>query len=820
MPNELSVVNADVLTEEEKKELDKSIENIILAHKENRQEINRLVFESVAAMTEADSAQTELSKKGMFSRFIGGITGSNQKLQNKINENRALAQYASQQTLQKLAEQNLMSFDLITAVNNKLNASMNAVNNEFKEIYAGLNKFLKYNRNELVRVEMRLERVEQNVNLLTWQNSIEYLEYEGEEYRDMDVTKKIVCLTRDFYEITKGKWSTSDLLLLKTAMSTIDIQPRDQVNYYGVLREISRNKKLKNKLLGNADIRPIEDPAYLISMGTMEKLNALEERESYIVDTVMGYMNQNNIQTKREDVCDSLTYNYLKERADVNLDMNIDSYDLILDLLYNLKQAEADNLLMMPIGEQEKKLHEALHEAEQLYLHCKLEESLPMFKILADEGNARAMYFLGELYSNDLPKDKQNEELGTSWRRKGAELGDVLCRLNMAYIPGTSDELKKFIFTSIEPELKNLANEGDVFAQSELGSVCEFLNDESAMDWYKKSASQGYYLPMNKLGNEYYNQGDYEEANKWYKLAGEAGYDWGWFNLANAYSNGNGVEKDDDKAMELYKKAYELNGEAAGKSAYALGLIYDNRDDYEDANKWYELAGEAGCDWGWHDLANAYSNGNGVEKDDDKAMELYKKAYELNGEAAGKSAYALGLIYDNRDDYEDANKWYELAGEAGCDWGWHDLANAYSNGNGVEKDDDKAMELYKKAYELNGEAAGKSAYALGIIYYNRDDYEDANKWYGLAGESGYDWGWKNLADDYLRGYGFSKDVDKARYYYEKACELNGEAKGNAAYQIATIYTDKYEFNEARKWYRIAADAGNIDAKMHADLMLL
>ena len=745
MPNELSVVNADVLTEDEKKELDKSVENIILAHKENRQEINRLVFESVAAMTEADSAQTELSKKGMFSRFIGGITGSNQKLQNKINENRALAQYASQQTLQKLAEQNLMSFDLITAVNNKLNASMNAVNNEFKEIYAGLNKFLKYNRNELVRVEMRLERIEQNVNLLTWQNSIEYLEYEGEEYRDMDVTKKIVCLTRDFYEITKGKWSTSDLLLLKTAMSTIDIQPRDQVNYYGVLREISHNKKLKNKLLGNADIRPIEDPAYLISMGTMEKLDALEERESYIVDTVMGYMNQNNIQAKREDVCDSLTYNYLKERADVNLDMNVDSYDLILDLLYNIKQAEADNLLMMPIDEQEKKLH----EAKLLYLHCKFEESLPMFKILADEGNARAMYFLGKLYSNDLPKDKKNKELGTSWRRKGAELGDVLCRLNMAYIPGTRDEQKKSIFTSIEPELKNLANEGDMFAQNELGLVCKFLNDESAMDWYKKSASQGYYLSMNNLGNEYYNQGD-----------------------------------------------------------------------YEDANKWYELAVEAGYDWGWNHLAYNYFTGNGVEKDDDKAMELYKKAYELNGEAAGKSAYALGLIYDNRDDYEDANKWYEVAGEAGCDWGWHDLANAYSNGNGVEKDDDKAMELYKRAYNIGGNAAGHSANVIGIIYYNRDDYEDANKWYELAGESGYDWGWKNLADDYLRGYGFSKDVDKARYYYEKACELNGEAKGNAAYQIATIYNDKCEYNEARKWYRIAADAGNKDAKMYADLMLL
>lgn len=631
-------------------------------------------------MTEADSAQTELSKKGMFSRFIGGITGSNQKLQNKINENRALAQYASQQTLQKLAEQNLMSFDLITAVNNKLNSSMNAVNNAFKEIYAGLNKFLKYNRNELIRVEMRLERVEQNVNLLTWQNSIEYLEYEGEEYRDMDVTKKIVCLTRDFYEITKGKWSTSDLLLLKTAMSTIDIQPREQVNYYGVLREISRNKKLKNKLLGNADIRPIEDPAYLISMGTMEKLDALEERESYIVDTVMGYMNQNNIQAKREDVCDSLTYNYLKERADVNLDMNIDSYDLILDLLYNIKQAEADNLLMMPIGEQEKKLNEALnealHEAEQLYLHCKFEDSLPMFKILADEGNARAMYFLGELYSNALPKNKKNKEFGTSWRRKGAELGDVLCRLNMAYIPGTSDEQKKSIFTSIEPELKNLANEGDVFAQNELGSVCKSSNDESAMYWYKKSASQGYYLPMNNLGNEYNNQGDYEDANKWYKLAGEAGYDWGWYNLAANYMMGNGVEKDDNKAMELYKKAYELNGEAAGSSANMIGLIYHNRGnaignifcalgDDKKAHKWYKIAGKAGYDWGWYNLATDYLWGRGFSKDADKALYYYKKAYKLNGEAKGNAACQIATTYNNWYNVNEANKWYRIAADAG-----------------------------------------------------------------------------------------------------------------------------------------------------------
>ena len=737
MPNELSVVNADVLTEDEKKEIDKSVENIILAHKENRQEINRLVFESVAAMTEADGAQTELSKKGMFSRFIGSITGGNQKLQNKINENRALAQYASQQTLQKLAEQNLMSFDLITAVNNKLNASMNAVNNEFKEIYAGLNKFLKYNRNELVRVEMRLERVEQNVNLLTWQNSIEYQEYEGEEYRDMDVTKKIVCLTRDFYEITKGKWSTSDLLLLKTAMSTIDIQPGDQVNYYGVLREISRNKKLKNKLLGNADICPIEDPSYLISMGTMEKLDALEQREAYIVDTVMGYMNQHDIQAKREDVCDSLTYNYLKERADVNLDMNVDSYDLILDLLYNIKQAEADNLLMMPVGEQKKKLQ----EAEQLYLHCKLEESLPIFKMLADEGNARAMYFLGELYAWALPKDRQNAELATSWRRKGAELGDVLCRLNMAYIPGTSDEHKEHNIRSVEQEIKELASAGDIYAQYELGRVYENRNDEYALEWYSKSALQGYFISMKNLGNIYYRKGDYENANKWYELAGEAGFDAGWNNLGNSYSNGIGVDKDEEKAIVLYKKAYEMKGSTAGLIAFNMGVLYYN---------------------------------NGL--------------------------------------YDEANKWYKLAGEAGYDLGWSNLGNSYLNGTGVDKDEEKAIELFEKAYEMKGSNAGMVAHSIGLAYYNNGLYDEANKWFTSAGEEGYDWGWVALGNDYLWGCGFSKDLDRGRYYYEKACEMDGTAKGYSAYQIATIYNDKCEYDEARKWYRIAADAGNEDAK--------
>lgn len=345
MVTELQIFETHELAQEEKTELNTNIDRFIEANKNNRHAINRLVFESVAAMTEADAATEALSRKGVLSRWVGGITGSNQKLQNKINKNRAIAQYASQQTLQKLAEQNLMTFDLVAAVNNKLNASINNVNNEFVKIYEGLRKFFRHNRNELARLETRLEKAERNINLLTWQNSIEYLEFNGIEYSELDTVSKIVCLTRDFYEITKGKWSTSDLLLLKTAMATINIQPKEKTNYFNALKTISDNKVLLEKLLGGQVFPVIEDPSFLISMSTLKKLEACRTDEKYTVDAVSELLTESGVETDIDAISATLTKKYLSNIAFVNVDMDVECYDFILDLLYNLRESYDKNLL-------------------------------------------------------------------------------------------------------------------------------------------------------------------------------------------------------------------------------------------------------------------------------------------------------------------------------------------------------------------------------------------------------------------------------------------------------------------------------------------
>lgn len=188
MSTALKIVNSSELSETERAELDANIDLLIAAHKNNRQEINRLVFESVAAMTAGEDYERQLANKKGLRRFLGGITGSNKKLQDKINNSRAAAQYASQQTLQKLAEQNLMSFDLITAVNNKLNASVIAVESEINQIYGALVTFFKQSRSDMVQLENRVAKLERNVNLLNWQASIEYQMFGETEYTDLDVS--------------------------------------------------------------------------------------------------------------------------------------------------------------------------------------------------------------------------------------------------------------------------------------------------------------------------------------------------------------------------------------------------------------------------------------------------------------------------------------------------------------------------------------------------------------------------------------------------------------------------------------------------------
>ena len=654
-----------------------------------------------------------------------------------------------------------MSFDLIAAVNNLLNASIQSTNQEFQNIYQGLRKFLRYNQNEMVRMEMRLEKVERNANLLTWENSIEYLDFQGKEYTKLNVSGKIVCLVRDFLNITKGNWSTSDLLLLKTAMATIGLEPRSNVNYWRTIQEINDTPALREKLLARASIKTITEPSYLLSLAVLKKLADLDDSDAQVVDNVFEFLANKGIQTERKILRDKLMLQYFNDCISVNLDREVACYDLVLDLLYNLQQGKEEHLLVLSA----KGMELDLESAKTMYKKGQIEEAKALFEELAKEGYIPAMKQLGCLYQNANKFAEANQ-----WYEKAGKSGSDwgwVC-LGEAFLNGTGVKI------DYEKALKYFQNAYNLNGDAQGVAACKI-----------------------GLINQHFEK--YDDSNIWFSRAGENGNEWGWYNLGNAYHNGLGVEQDYEKAKEFYQKAYDLDDGAKGESANRIGEIYSKLGQYSEANTWYQEAGKIGCDSGWYNLGNAYHVGIGVKQNYVRASIYYEKAYDLNGELRGDAANMIGLEYKIKNKYNLANEWFTKSGEAGCEFGWYNLGEAYYAGIGVKQNYEISLVYYQKTYNLRKNGLGDLAHKIGDIYFKLKKYIPANIWYKKAGEAGCGWGWYELGNAYYKGIGVNEDIEKAIEYYKKGYEIRDSAAKSCAEKVMQFYGTQGNWSEHEKW---------------------
>ena len=662
--NELNVINNDVVTVEDKNFFNDQIDLIINQHKNNRQTINRLVFDSMALLTDADSASDTLTRKGFFKRLIGSFTGSNRKLETIINQNRSKAQYLAQQTLQKLAEQNLLSFDLIASVNNKLNFHVEQLNSEIENIYTGLHKFITMYKGHLVQIESRLDTLERNVNLLTWTTSIEYQTFEGTPYNELDELTKMICLARDFYEITKGVWRTSDLLLLKTTISSLNLLPNDQINYMDTLISIHDNPNIRAKLLGSSEIGIKEDfSESLLAMDILRKLDLLESDEKYQIDLCKKYVSE---EVDDLSVRNDLLKTYFMGTKDINGNQNINRYDFLLDLLYNLKSAE-DQLLLVDHSTADKYTvyinQENQRESVRLYEDGKkaldekdYDSAYKFFQQSVDFGNIDAIYELSECYywgrGIDINYDK-----AVSLIRLGIdkENNNCLFLMGRAFDGGNGvdkdiDKAKTYYRRAIDE-----CSDNKVIGKAQC-NLANILWDESPLSedkseivlLYESSMNNGSAKAMENLGNYYYDgyniKSDYEKAYYYLRQAAQHNNTNVYTRLGYMCQYGQGIEKN-----------------------------------YDMAKYWYEMGLNCSDHMCIHNLAFMYDMGEGVEQNYTKAMELYKKAIDLGNEIA---IFNLGLMYEY--------------------------------GKGIEKNIDNAIKYYKEAADMGDQKGVEALERLGV----------------------------------------------------------------------------------------------------------
>ncbi|MDR7315338.1 hypothetical protein [Brevibacillus nitrificans] len=307
------ITKSSALTDQEMRDIDHAIESLITQHKNNAGVISKLTLESVTALTASEGRQKDLARQGFWKRTWNNLTGKNQKLRSQIDADFSKVQFASQQTIQKLAEQNLLTFDLVTAVNNKLNMLVVDFDQEINRIYGILGQFFRQTRSDIVRLEGRLEKIERNVELLHWNATIEYQLYGGTEYANLPDMEKIICLTNDFFCRTNGNWNTSDLMLLKSTMSDLGVPVKSSLQASEFYKCLVDKPVLIERLFeginldGLMDMHPTDAPL----IKGVEKLDNLNNDEKYLYETVVSQLENLNVPYDKRSIQASMIQQYL-----------------------------------------------------------------------------------------------------------------------------------------------------------------------------------------------------------------------------------------------------------------------------------------------------------------------------------------------------------------------------------------------------------------------------------------------------------------------------------------------------------------------------
>lgn len=337
--NELSLVQDEQLSTDEKQEINTMIEQTIEQYKDNSAQIAKYTIDSITALAIADSQTDELENQSFLKRTFRNLTGKNRALERNISYNQRKAQHAAQYTLLKLADQNLLTFDLLTAVNSKLNAYMISNTIEINELYSMLFKFVKETRGNFLKSEQRIDYLDQRVELLKWAQTAEYAAFEGNLYSELDIATKVVCLTTDFYTVSKGEWDTTDLLLIKSVLKDLGENPSQEISLSLVLNKLIEDMSLR-KMMGQivsfdrmSDFSPLEIPILL----GLHKANNLLTDEKYLVRTILDNLDTSGVTKNELELTRELSLNYISELGLRDLRIEQPIFEIINELLIEIK---------------------------------------------------------------------------------------------------------------------------------------------------------------------------------------------------------------------------------------------------------------------------------------------------------------------------------------------------------------------------------------------------------------------------------------------------------------------------------------------------
>ncbi len=218
--------------------------------------------------------------------------------------------------------------------------------------------------------------------------------------------------------------------------------------------------------------------------------------------------------------------------------------------------------------------------------------------------------------------------------------------------------------------------------------------------------------------------------------------------LARDYSIGNGVIKDNDKVVKLYKSLAD-----AGEFDFKIKIaqMYETGKGLE---KNFEKAAEA-----YFELANDYGNEDGINF-------LFKNLQQVI--SIPKLVELISKAYVPHGTYNNNYSWKMVCLWGACASGNLTAVVELADNFYAQKEIKPAIELYEKAAE---DGSTDAMYKLGKIYLDSSsggfmDIEKGIMWYTKAADSGHSDARLELGTFYKNGIHVKKDKKKAKMYLQ------------------------------------------------------
>jgi len=340
---------------------------------------------------------------------------------------------------------------------------------------------------------------------------------------------------------------------------------------------------------------------------------------------------------------------------------------------------------------------------------------------------------------------------------------------------------------------------------------------QTEIDFIIRTATAGGQEEQFLLGS-FYDEGgaldiDYEAAAFWYAQAAAQNYAPAQFHLGRFYYFGlmgsENFEPDYIKSCALFEQAANQNlGEAMEYMGYCA-LEQSPVPDWPSARYWFEKAAKQGNIQAQFLLGQFYDEGQGGDKNPQKAEQFYLAA-AMSGH--GEAAFKLGYMFENalEPDYDRAGLWYKQAAMLGHSSAFFPLGRLYYQGLGVAQNYAEAYRWFEKAARLKD---GRAAFNLGVMLAQGQagihDERQARFWYGQAAMQGEVAAYYNLALLYEEGRGGGRDLVQALHFYQMAARA-GDI--DALVKIGSFYEQGLgvSINKGRAldYYQRAAEMGD------------